>query len=99
MAILTGPDRDTDAAVLDLEVTVGRRDEDLAGPQLLAVGGRVTRQRTGARKDARERARAARGDVHNDADRGGEIGRETGDDSAERLHTARRSADHDEIVR
>jgi hypothetical protein len=76
-------------------VAIGRRDEDFALRQRLAVHGWAARQWSGPAEDMGERAWARRRDVQDDANRRRRIPREVGQDALQRFHPAGRRTDHD----
>lgn len=78
-------------------MVIGRRHDDLAGAQRLAVGGSATRKPPGPLEDASERARASGRDVQHDADGRREIGGQPRDNPSERLDATGECADNDKI--
>jgi uncharacterized protein YbcI len=96
VTVLARSDRQPCVVVLDLEVMVGGRDEDLPESEVVAVGGLTALQRTGLRQDVSERARARRRNTQDDADGRSQVGGQAGDHDPQRVDTPGGGADHHE---
>ena len=83
----------------DEQVIVGRRDNDVARTEILAVHRARRGERTGSRQDLMEHAGRLRPGVKHDADRCRKIRRQSGDERFQRVDTARRCADDDNMFR
>jgi hypothetical protein len=96
--VLPRSDRQPDLAVLDRKMMVGRRDQDRALTQWLAVARRPAGHLPGATEDVREHAGASGGYVEHDADRGRKVGGQVLDHARENLDSTSRRPDHHQIA-
>ena len=96
VAVLTRTYGQLGATVRDLQMTIRRRDDDLAGTQGGPVGRGAARQRAQTVQYSRERARASGRQMEHHAYRGPEIGRQSADNPPECLNASSGGADHDE---
>jgi hypothetical protein len=85
--------------VLDNEMAIRRRDENLATLQRLGDRGRAARKLPRTTQDLGEQARRIRCHVKDDADGRRKIGGQPTDHELERLDTPGGGADDDEIAR
>lgn len=98
MTVLPRPEGQPDAAVLDDQVAIRWRHEDLPRHQRLPVCGRAAPKPTGPLEDSRQGARAAGSDMQDDADGRRQVGGQSRNDPLERLDASCRGADHYEIT-
>jgi hypothetical protein len=92
MAVLTWTLAQVDPPVLYQQMMVGRSDVDLPAHHLVSIPRKDGWEAAVASKDLREHARARRGDVQDDEDRGREFRRHVADQFLEGVDTPRGSA-------
>ena len=97
MPVLGRSANDTDASGLDHQVTIRRRDVDVAVLDPFAVLGMGRRQRTRAGKNHRQQAGRLCRDVQNDEHRSGQVLRKVSREPGESFDASSRGSDHDHV--
>jgi hypothetical protein len=97
-AVLARPVRQPQPAPVHEEMRVGRGDDDLAVADALPVLGERRRQVADPGNQLREAARLLARRVDHDEDHRGEVPRQPAHHAAERLESAGRAPDHDDVA-
>src|SRR5690242_17766684 len=87
---------DADVAVLDREVTIGRRDEHHAVEEWLPIARVMRRQAAGSLEDRRQLTVRAKRDMQDDEDRGRQVDRKPAHDLGKRFDATSGCADRDD---